>query len=435
MDPVNAATLLLIGSFFVLMLIRVPIAFSLGLSTFLCMAYLGLEPMGLVLKMADGIDSPTLMAIPFFILAGQLMADGGIAIKLINLANLFVGFIRGGLAMVNVLASMFFGGISGSSVADTASVGSILIPMMKKKGYDTDFAVGVTIMGSTQGIVIPPSHNVIIYSLAAGGSVSIGKLFMGGVIPGVMIGLSLMIVSYVLAVKRGYPREEMVPLRDAVKVFFDAFLGLLTAVIIVGAVIFGFATATESAALAVVYAFLVTFLIYRQVSIRQFPGMLVASIKTIAMVMLLIACASAFGFMLSYLGVPDRVASGLKGITQNKIALLLLINVMLLLLGCIMDMAPLILIVTPVLLPVVTSEVIGLDPVHFGIIMMINLGMGLCTPPVGSTLFVGCAIGKISIEKMAKALWPFYFAMLAVLLLVTYVPEITMWLPNMLVAK
>ena len=435
MDPVNVATFILIAGFFILMLIRVPIAFALGIATFLCMAFLGLDPMGLALKMADGIDSPTLLAIPFFILAGQLMADGGIAIKLINLANLFVGFIRGGLAMVNVLASMFFGGISGSSVADTASVGSILIPMMKKKGYDTDFAVGVTIMGSTQGIVIPPSHNIIIYALAAGGSVSIGKLFMGGVIPGVMIGLSLMIASYILAVKRGYPSEERVPLRHAARVFFDAFWGLLTAVIIVGSVIFGYATATESAAIAVVYAFAITFFLYRQVGLKQFPAMLTASIKTIAMVMLLIATASAFGFMLSYLGVPDRVAAALKGVTQNRIALLLLINVMLLLLGCIMDMAPLILIVTPVLLPVVTSPAIGMDPVHFGIIMMINLGMGLCTPPVGSTLFVGCAIGKISIEKMAKSLWPFYLAMLAVLLLVTYVPQITMWLPNLIVAK
>ena len=433
MNPVAIATIILIGGFFLLMLIRVPIAFSLGIATFLCMAYLGLDPMGLALKMADGIDSPTLLAIPFFILAGQLMADGGIAIRLINLANLFVGFIRGGLAMVNVLASMFFGGISGSSVADTASVGSILIPMMKKKGYDTDFSVGVTITASTQGIVIPPSHNVIIYSLAAGGSVSIGKLFMGGVIPGVMIGLSLMIVSYILAVKRGYPREEMVPLREAGKVFLDAFWGLLTAVIIVGAVIFGFATATESAAIAVVYAFVVTFLIYREVGIGRFPRMLVESIKTIAMVMLLIATASAFGFMLAYLGVPDKVAEALKSLTTNKYALLMLINVMLLVLGCIMDMAPLILIVTPVLLPVVSSPAIGMDPVHFGIVMMINLGMGLCTPPVGSTLFVGCAIGRISIEKMARSLWPFYLAMLAVLLLVTYVPDITMWLPNLVV--
>jgi tripartite ATP-independent transporter DctM subunit len=434
MDPVNAATLILIGGFFALMLLRVPIAFSLGVSTFLCMAYLGLEPMGMMLKMADGIDSPSLLAIPFFILAGQLMADGGIAIKLINLANVFVGFIRGGLAMVNVLASMFFGGISGSSVADTASIGSILIPMMKKKGYDTDFSVGVTIMGSTQGIVIPPSHNVIIYSLAAGGGVSIGKLFLGGVIPGIMIGVSLMVVSYILSVKRNYPRERRLPLREAARVFFDALLGLFTAVIIVGAVIFGFATATESAALAVVYAFVITFFVYRQVSLKRFPAMLTASVKTIAMVMLLIACASAFGFMLSYLGVPDRVAGALAGVTQNRIAMLLLINVMLLALGCIMDMAPLILIVTPVLLPIVTSPAMGLDPVHFGIIMMINLGMGLCTPPVGSTLFVGCAIGKISIEKMARSLWPFYLAMLAVLLLVTFVPEITMWLPNLVVA-
>lgn len=435
MDPVNIATIILIGGFFLLMLIRVPIAFSLGISTFLCMAYLGLEPMGLALKMADGIDSPSLLAIPFFILAGQLMADGGIAMRLINLANLFVGFIRGGLALVNVLASMFFGGISGSSVADTASVGSILIPMMKKKGYDTDFAVGVTITGSTQGIVIPPSHNMIIYSLAAGGSVSIGKMFMGGVIPGIMIGLSLMIVSYIIAVKRGYPRGDMVPLREAGKIFFDAFWGLLTAVIIVGAVIFGFATATESAAVAVVYAFIVTFAIYREIGLNRFPRMLMESIKTISMVMLLIATASAFGFMLAYLGVPDRVASALESVTQNKYVMLLLINIVLLALGCIMDMAPLILIVTPVLLPVVTAPGIGLDPVHFGIILMINLGMGLCTPPVGSTLFVGCAIGKISIEKMARSLWPFYLAMLAVLLLVTYVPQITMWLPSLVVAK
>lgn len=435
MDPVNVATIILIGGFFLLLALRVPIAFSLGLSTFFCMIYLRLDPMGMALKMADGIDAPTLLAIPFFILVGRIMADGGIAIKLINLANVCVGFIRGGLALVNVLACMFFGGITGSSVADAASVGSILIPMMKKKGYDTDFSVGVTITAATQGVVVPPSHNMIIYSLAAGGSVSIGKLFLGGLVPGVMLGLSLMVLAYVMSVKRGYPRGDMVPLREAVKVFFDAFWGLLTAVLIVGAVIFGFATVPEAAATAVIYAFIVVFFGYREVKLSAFPAMLLAAIKTITMVLLLISTASAFGFMLAYLGVPERVALAFSAVTQNRVALLLLINALLLFLGCIMDMAPLILITTPVLLPLVSSPAIGVDPVHFGIIMMLNLGIGLLTPPVGSTLFVGCAIGKISIEKMARSLWPFYLVLVAMLMLVTYVPQITMWLPTLVVAK
>ncbi len=428
MGTESIATLVLIGSFFVLLLARLPIAFSLGISSFLTICYLGLEPMAVVLKMADGMDSFALLAIPFFILAGQIMADGGIAMRLINFANLIVGRIRGGLAMVNIMASMFFGGISGSSVADTASIGSILIPMMKKKGYDTGFSVGVTIAGSTQGIVIPPSHNAIIYALAAGGAVSIGKLFLGGVIPGILIGLSLMVVSFIIAVKRNYPKEQAVSLREAVRVSLDAFWGLITAVIIVGAVIFGFATATESSAIAVVYAFLVTFLIYREIGIKTFGKILLNSVKTISMVMLLIATASTFGFLLAYLGVPEKVTALLTGISTNKFVILLMINVMLLVLGCIMDMAPLILIVTPVLLPVAVS--VGMDPVHFGIVLLLNLGIGLCTPPVGSTLFVGCAIGKISIEKMTRSLWPFYIAMVGILLLCTYVAPITMWLPG-----
>lgn len=429
MDPVNVATIILVGSFFALLLVRLPIAFALGISSFLTISYLGLEPMAVVLKMADGIDSFALLAIPFFILAGQIMADGGIARRMIDFANIFVGRIRGGLAMVNILASMFFGGISGSSVADTASIGSILIPMMKKKGYDADYSVGVTISSSTQGIIIPPSHNAIIYALAAGGAVSIGKLFLGGLLPGVLIGIMLMIVSYVIAVARGYPGGDRITAKSALKITADAFWGLITAVIIVGAVVFGVATATESSAIAVVYAFLVTFFIYREIGMGAFGKILLNSVKTISMVMLLIATASTFGFMLAYLGVPEKVTTLLASLTSNRIAMLLLINVMLLVLGCIMDMAPLILIVTPVLLPVVTGPQIGMDPVHFGIMLMLNLGIGLCTPPVGSTLFVGCAIGKISIEKMARSLWPFYLAMIFVLLLVTYAEPITMWLP------
>ncbi len=432
MDPVNVATFLLISTFFVLLLVRVPIAFALGIASFVTISYLGLEPMAVVLKMADGIDSFALLAIPFFILAGQIMADGGIARRMINFANIFVGRIRGGLAMVNILASMFFGGISGSSVADTASIGSILIPMMKKKGYDTDYSVAVTITSSTQGIIIPPSHNVIIYALAAGGAVSIGKLFLGGVIPGVLVGITLMIVSYIIAVLRNYPKGEKIGFGEALRITIDAFWGLITAVIIVGAVVFGVATATESSAIAVVYAFLVTFLIYREIGIGEFGKILLNSVKTISMVMMLIATASTFGFMLAYLGVPAKVTALLAAVTTNRIVLLLLINVMLLVLGCIMDMAPLILIVTPVLLPVVTGPAIGMDPVHFGIMLMLNLGIGLCTPPVGSTLFVGCAIGNISIEKMAKSLWPFYLAMLFVLLLVTYVAPVTLWLPSLI---
>ncbi|MFA6448789.1 MAG: TRAP transporter large permease [bacterium] len=406
MDPVNAAILILIGSFFLLMIIRVPITFALGISAFLTISYLGLEPMAVVLK----------------------MADGGIAMRLINFANLFVGRIRGGLAMVNILASMFFGGISGSSVADTASIGSILIPMMKKKGYDADFAVGVTITGSTQGIIIPPSHNAIIYALAAGGAVSIGKLFLGGYIPGIMVGISLMTVSYIIAVIRKYPKGDKIGAKNALKIAVDAFWGLITAVIVVGAVIFGIATATESSAVAVVYAFIITFFVYREIGLKKFGDILLNSVKTISMVMMLIATASAFGFMLAYLGVPGKVAAALSAVSTNKIVILLLINIMLLVLGCIMDMAPLILIVTPVLLPVAVG--VGMDPVQFGIMLMLNLGIGLCTPPVGSTLFVGCAIGKVSIEKMARSLWPFLLTMMIVLMLITYVPWFTMWLPG-----
>lgn len=433
MEP---AAWILFGSFAALLLLRVPVAFSLGISSFLAIVYLGIDPMVVVQKMADGMDTFALLAIPFFILAGNLMGQGGIANRLIDLANALVGFIRGGLAMVNIMASMFFGGISGSSVADTSSIGSILIPMMKKNGYDADYAVGVTITSSTQGIIIPPSHNAILYALAAGGAVSIGKLFAAGVVPGVVIGVGLMITSYLIAVKRGYPKGRLVPLGEALRVFWQSILGLITAFLIAGLVIFGIATATESAAVAVVYAFIITFFVYREISLKRFPGVLLDSVKTIAMVMLLIATASAFGFVLAYLRIPSIVTDALLGFAgsgdsaMQAIKVMLLLNLLLLVLGCIMDMAPLILIVTPVLLPVATS--IGIDPVHFGIILLLNLGIGLCTPPVGSTLFVGCAIGKISIEKLSKSLWPFYLTMIIVLLLVTYVRPITMILPDLI---
>ncbi|KYO68713.1 TRAP transporter large permease [Thermovenabulum gondwanense] len=426
------AITLLIGSFAALILIRVPIAFSLGISAVITAAYLNIPLAMLAQAMVRGINSFSLLAIPFFILAGEIMGEGGISQRLINFSNVIVGRIRGGLALVNVLASMFFGGISGSSVADTSSIGSILIPMMKKKGYDVDYSVAVTITGSTQGILIPPSHNMIIYSLVAGG-VSVGRLFLAGMIPGIVLGLALMLLSYIIAVKRGYPAGEPVSLRDALAATKDAALGLFTAVIVVGGVITGFYTATEAAAVAAVYAFFITFFVYRDIPLTKMGYILMKSLKTLAIVMALIATSNAFGWMLAYLKVPALATKALLSISNNKYVILFIINILLLLLGCIMDMAPLILITTPILLPVAVQ--IGVDPVHFGIIMMLNLAIGLLTPPVGSTLFVGCAIGNISIEKLSRTMVPFYLTMIAVLMLITYIPQIVMFMPNLLMGK
>jgi tripartite ATP-independent transporter DctM subunit len=356
------------------------------------------------------------------------MAEGGIAIRLVNFANIFVGFIRGGLAMVNILASMFFGGISGSSVADTSSIGSIMIPMMKRQGYDDPFSVNVTITSSTQGIVIPPSHNAVIYSYAAGGTVSIASLFLAGIIPGIMVGLSLMVLTFILASIRKYPRGEMVPLREAVRISGEAVLGLVTIIIIVGGVIGGIFTATESAAIAVVYAFLVATLAYRDLKLRQLPSLMHGVAKTVAMVMILIGFASGFAYMMALMQVPAKATALILGLSTDKYVVLAMINVTLLVLGTVMDMAPLILICTPIFLPVI--KMIGVDPVHFGIIMLLNLGIGLVTPPVGSTLFVGCAIGKVPIDAVTRTIWPFWLAMLVVLLLVTYLPFLAMAIPS-----
>jgi tripartite ATP-independent transporter DctM subunit len=430
MADIGIATALLLGGFLVLMILRVPITYSLASVSIVTAIYLKIPLMAVVQQMVQGVRSFSLLAIPFFIIAGEMMGQGGIARKLIELANVFVGRIRGGLAMVNCVDSMFFGGISGSAVADVASTGSIIIPMMKLKGYDEDFSVAITVASSTQGVIIPPSHNMILYSMAAGG-VSVGRLFLGGYIPGISLGIGMMIISYFIAKKRNYPKEAKVPFKDAVKIFKDAFLGLMTAVIIMGGVISGIFTATESAAIAVVYAFFITFFVYKEIPLKAMKGILYNSLKTLSMVMALIAAASAFGWLMAYLRIPAKATQLILSVSTNKYVILLLINVLLLVLGCIMDMAPLILICTPILYPVVVTS-LGLSPVHFGIIMMINLAIGLCTPPVGSALFVGCAVGKVSIEKVTKALMPYYFSMVAVLFLVTYIPEITMFLPNLI---
>ena len=423
------AAVILLVSFFVLLFLKVPISFSLAISSFITTFYLKIPPMVVVQKMCDVLDNFSLMAIPFFILAGQIMAQSGIARRLVDFSNILVGRMRGGLAIVNIVASMLFGGMSGSSVADTASIGSILIPEMVKKGYNRDYSIAVTVTSSTQGLIIPPSHNAIIYAYAAGG-LSIARLFLAGAIPGVLIGLFLLIPSYYIAVKRNYPVGERVSLKEALRITRESILGLLTIVIIIGGVLSGVFTATESSAIAVVYAFLIAAFFYREMDFKKFMRVIWDSVKTISAVMFLIASASAFGWLLAYLKIPDAIASAVLSFSSNKYVILLMINIILLLLGMIMDMAPLILITTPIFLPIVTK--VGVDPIHFGIIMLMNLGIGLCTPPVGNTLFVGCIVGKMKMEEVVKALWPFYIAMILVLFLVTYVPFFATWLPSLL---
>jgi tripartite ATP-independent transporter DctM subunit len=362
------------------------------------------------------------------------MGAGGISDRLVKLADVFVGRMRGGLAMVNVLASMFFGGISGSCVADVSSLGPIEIDMMRKQGYDQDFSVCVTISSACQGVLIPPSHNMIIYASAIGG-LSVGKLFMAGLVPGVLLGLALMTLCYIISVKRGYPRGGSYTFKESVKIAVDSLLGLFTVVLIIGGVFTGIVTANESSVLACIWGFVVVLFFYKSITLKDCWRIIKKTLGTLAMVMTLIASASAFGYMMTVLRIPALITEGLLGISQDKVVLLLLINFSLLILGCVMDMAPLILITAPILTPVVTSPIIGMDPVQFGIVMMLNLAVGLLTPPVGTALFVGSSIGGIKIEKTAKAMVPFYITMIIVLMLLTFVPAFSMTIPNMLFGK
>jgi tripartite ATP-independent transporter DctM subunit len=422
--------LILLGGFAVLCAIGMPVAYALGFAAILAALYVEIPLEAVMLKISDGTDDFALLAIPFFVLAGAIMAEGGMAMRLINLAKVFVAFIRGGLALVNILASTLFGCISGSSVADTASIGSVMIPQMVKRGYPRVFATNVTICGSVQALMIPPSHNAVIYSLAAGGTISVAHLFLAGVFPGLLFGLSLIVLVLWTAHKRGYPKEEAVPLRNVPRIALEAFWGLITIVIIMGGILSGVFTATESAAVACVYAFLVTVFIYRDYKWRDLPKLIHRVVKTVAMVMMLIGFSVGFGYMMAIMQIPAKVTAFFLTLTENKYVLLLLINILLLLLGTFMDLAPMLLICTPILLPVVVK--FGVDPVHFGMIMILNLGIGLITPPVGPTLFVGCAIGKVTMEEVSKELWPFYGAMCLALLIVTYVPAVSLWLPSLL---
>jgi tripartite ATP-independent transporter DctM subunit len=422
--------LLLIGSLFALIALGVPVAYALGLAALVGAWWIDIPYEAIMIKIASGVTGFSLLAIPFFVLAGAIMAEGGMARRLVNMAFVFLGWIRGGLSLVNVLASSFFGCISGSSVADTASIGTVMIPQMVKAGYPRVFATNVTICGSVQAILIPPSHNAVIYSLAAGGTISIAALFVAGVFPGLLLGLSLITLCLVIARREGYPKGERLPFRQAVRAVVDALWGRGTMIIILGGILSGVFTATESAAVACVYAFAVTMFVYRDYRWRDLPKLVHRTVKTVAMVMILIGFASAFGYMMALMMLPAKITAFFLSVSSNKYVILLLINLMLLFLGTLMDMAPLILVCTPILLPVVTT--FGVDPVHFGMIMMVNLGIGLVTPPVGSTLFVGCAVGRVTIEQVMKGIWPFYGAMLVTLALVTYIPALSTWLPRLL---
>jgi tripartite ATP-independent transporter DctM subunit len=420
----------LLGSFFLLMAVGLPIAYALGLAALVGALWIDVPLDAVMIQIASGVNKFSLLAIPFFVLAGAIMAEGGMARRLVAFASVMVGFIRGGLSLVNILASTFFGAISGSSVADTASIGSVLIPEMVRKGYPRDFATAVTVSGSVQAILIPPSHNAVIYSLAAGGTVSIAALFVAGILPGLLMGLTLAILCLLIARRKNYPKGAVIPLREALKICVDALWGLMTMVIILGGILSGVFTANESASIAVVWAFFVTMFIYRDYRWRDLPKLVHRTVKTVTIVMILIGFAAAFGYVMTLMQIPLKVTTFFTSVSDNRLVILMLINLLLLVLGCLMDMSPLILILTPILLPVV--KVLGVDPVHFGMIMMVNLGIGLLTPPVGAVLFVGSAVAKLKIEVVVRALYPFFGAMLLVLALVTYIPAISLWLPNLM---
>jgi tripartite ATP-independent transporter DctM subunit len=378
--------------------------------------------------MVKGISSFSLMAVPFFITMGCLMGTGGISEKLIALADACVGWMTGGMAMVNIVASYFFGGISGSAAADTASLGSILIPMMVDQGYDDDFSTAVTITSSCEGLLVPPSHNMVIYAMSAGG-ISVGSLFLAGYVPGALLAISLMIGSYIISKKRHYPKGDKFSIKRLGKQIVVSIWALAAVIIVVVGVVGGWFTATESAAVAVIYSLIVSVFIYKGLDWKGVWKTLEGCIDTLSIVLILISTSSIFGYCLTTLHVPDLAANAIIGLTNNPVIIALLLNLILLVLGCIMDMAPIILIATPILLPIAQS--IGINAIQFGIMMILNCGIGLLTPPVGSVLFIGSAVGKVKMERVVKATLPFYLCMIIVLLLLTFIPEISMFLPNL----
>lgn len=428
----DLSIIVLIVSFVVLLALNVPIAVCIGMATLLAMLFTispGPAITTVAQQMATGINSFALLAIPFFILSGLLMGHGGIARRLVDFAKVLVGMLPGGLAFVNILTCMLFGAISGSAVAATSAIGGFMIPIMNKEGYDKNFSTAVTVTAATTGLLIPPSNVLIVYSLASGG-VSIAALFIAGYLPGIMMGLGLIIVAGFISLRRNYPRGDWTPFTEAVKKFLIAIPSLLLIVIVIGGIIAGIFTATEASAIAVLYSLLLSVVIYREIKIRELPAILLKAVETTAIVMLLIGTSRAMSWILSYENIPQNISALLIALTDSKVVILLIINIILLIVGTFMDMTPAVLIFTPIFLPVVVQ--LGMTPLHFGIMMILNLSIGLCTPPVGSVLFVGCSIGKTTITSMIKPLLPLYLAMIIALLLVTYIPAISLWLPGLL---
>ncbi len=423
--------IILVTSFFILFAIGVPIAYSIAISATLTLL-VNIDILSsfttIAQRMSTGLDSFALLAIPFFILAGQLMNKGGIAIRLIDFAKVLVGRLPGGLAFVNVLANMLFGAISGSAAASASAIGSFMNPTMEKEGYDRSYNTAVNVTSATTGLSIPPSNVLIVYSLAAGG-LSIGALFIAGYIPGILTGLGIIAVAATIAYRRNYPRAEKVGFGTGVLKFLSALPSLGMIIVVIGGIIIGMFTATEAAAIAVVYAFGLS-LIYGEIKMKDMPQILLRSVSVSCIVLLLVGASIGLSWVMSFQNIPQNVSEGLLNLSSNKFVILLVINLLLLVVGIFMDLTPAVLVFTPLFLPVVSN--IGVDPVHFGIIMVLNLSVGLCTPPVGTVLFVGCSISKIGITKVIRSLLPMWAAMIFVLLLVTYIPELSLWLPRIL---
>jgi tripartite ATP-independent transporter DctM subunit len=377
-------------------------------------------------RMATSLDSFTLSAIPFFILAGQIMNRGGIAVRLINFAKAIVGPLPGGLAFVNIISCMLFGAISGSAVAAASAIGGFMNPMMEKDGYDKSFSAAVNITSATTGLIIPPSNVLIVYSLASGG-VSIAALFIAGYIPGLLIGFALMLVALIYSIIKKYPTDKVVGFREFFRRFIAAFPSLMLLVVVIGGIVAGIFTATEASAIAVIYTLILGFA-YKEISMKDLSPILLETIKTSAIVLLLIATSIAMSWVMSYENIPQEISNTLLSVSDNPIVILIIINLILLFVGIFMDMTPAVLIFTPIFLPIVTS--LGMDPIHFGIVMIMNLCIGLCTPPVGSVLFVGCSVAGLKIQQVVKPLLPLFLVMIVVLLIITYFPELTLWLPR-----
>ena len=424
-----SAVILLLGLFFVLIAIGVHVGIAVIGASFVTTLYLGIPLPTMALMLVKGMNVYSLMAVPFFIVAGEIMMRGGITDRLVKLSQALVGWARGSLAQVNIVASVFFGSISGSSAADTASVGAMMIPAMEKDGYDKDFATAVTMASSVEGMLIPPSHNMVLFAMAAG-NVSIARLFMGGIIPGLVLAASLGVYCYIMARAKKFPKGDRFNLKVSSKALIKALPGLGTVLIVVIGVIGGIFTATEAAAIAVVYSLIVGIFVYKEIKIREIPAIIGSALRTIAIILILTGASACFSWLIAYLNIPALVANAILSITSNKIIILLMINIMLLLCGMVMDMAALILITTPILLPVVVG--LGMDPVQFGAMMILNLGIGLITPPVGNTLYIGSAISGRTIGQLSKAMIPFYVVMAVALLLITFVPQISLFLPNLL---